>query len=287
MRKNFVNYLLLAPAILLSFSVVLIPAIMTVYMSFTDWNGISANFNWVGFKNYHTLFNDWVFRKALSNNVVWMILFVTVPVALAMVAALVLLKRKKHRNTFQIIFLFPYVLASITNSMLWLNMIYSPIAGVIGWLKRLGFNITSPLSSLRTALFGVAIVDIWHFWGFLVVVYLAALRQTPQEQVEAAQVEGANPFQLFRYVYLPNIMPTVRLMFAMIVIGSFMTFDYIYLITGGGPSHATEMLSTIAYTTAFQVLQVGKASAVAIVISLLGLVASFIYVYSSRKEAIS
>ena len=278
---------MLVPAIILSLSVVLIPAILTIIVSFTDWNGISIKFNWIGWKNYIFLFNDWVFKKALINNITWVILFVTIPVAIAMLAALILLNRKSQRNIFQLIFLFPYVLASITNSMLWLNMVYSPIAGVIGWLKRLGLPITSPLSSLHTALFGVAAVDIWRFWGFLMVIYLASLRQTPSEQVEAAQVEGANSFQLFRYIYLPHIMPTVRLMFAMIIIGSFMTFDYIYLISGGGPSHATEMLSTIAYTTAFYTLQIGKASAIGVIISLLGFAASVLYVYSSRKEEIS
>ena len=114
--------------------------------------------------------------------------------------------------------------------------------------------------------------------------YLAALRQTPQELVEAARVEGANGWQLFRHIYLPSIRPTVQLMFVMIIIFSFLTFDYIYLLTGGGPAHATEMLSTYAYTFAFLTFQFGKASAVGLVMSLFGLSASFLYVWLSRKD---
>ena len=105
----------------------------------------------------------------------------------------------------------------------------------------------------------------------MTIVYLAALRQTPPEQVEAAQVEGANGWQVFRYVYMPSILPTILLMYVMIIIFSFLTFDYIYLLTGGGPAHATEMLSTYAYTLGFSSFLVGRASAVGIVMSAFGL----------------
>ena len=84
-----------------------------------------------------------------------------------------------------------------------------------------------PLGNIHTALYAVAAVDIWHFWGFLTVVYLAALRQTPVEQIEAALVEGANGWQVFRYVYLPSIKSTIQLMWVMIIIFSFLTFDYV------------------------------------------------------------
>jgi raffinose/stachyose/melibiose transport system permease protein len=118
----------------------------------------------------------------------------------------------------------------------------------------------------------------------LTIVYLAALRQTPPEQVEAAQVEGANGWQVFRYVYLPSILPTILLMYVMIIIFSFLTFDYIYLLTGGGPAHATEMLSTYAYTLGFSSFLVGRASAVGIVMSAFGLVAAIFYTWLSRKD---
>jgi raffinose/stachyose/melibiose transport system permease protein len=128
-------------------------------------------------------------------------------------------------------------------------------------------------------------VDIWHFWGFLTVVYLAALRQTPIDQVEAALVEGANGWQVFRYVYLPSIRPTLQLMWVMIVIFSFLAFDYVYLLTQGGPANSTEMLSTYAYTAAFSAFQFGKAAAVGLVMSGFGLLSSFLFVWLSRKDS--
>jgi raffinose/stachyose/melibiose transport system permease protein len=133
----------------------------------------------------------------------------------------------------------------------------------------------------------VAGVDIWHFWGFLTVVYLAALRQTPLDQVEAALVEGANGWQIFRYVYLPSIRPTLQLMWVMIVIFSFLAFDYVYLLTQGGPANSTEMLSTYAYTAAFSAFQFGKAAAVGIIMSFFGLIASCVYTWLSRRQLTS
>lgn len=277
-------YLLVLPALALSLSVILVPTVMTVFTSFSDWNGLSANMNFVGWSNYKELFGDRVFRHALTNNFKWMGLFLTVPMFIGLLSATLLMRRKRSRGFYQVTYLFPYVIAPIANAMLWLYMIFNPAAGVFGFLRSLGWNVSSPFSNTSTALFGVAGVDIWHYWGFLAVVLLAALRQTPEEQTEAANVEGASGWQVFRYVYFPNILPTVRLLMILIIIQSFLTFDYIYLLTKGGPAHATEMLSTLTYEYAFSAFRFGKASASAIVMSLLGLSASLLYLRFSRSE---
>ena len=188
---------------------------------------------------------------------------------------------------YQMLFLFPYVLAPVTNVAVWQNIIYNPIFGLVGYLNRQGFHIPSLLSDMKTALYAVAATDIWHYWGFLMVVYLASLRQTPEDQVEAARVEGCSGWQLFRYVYFPNMLPTFKLMMIMSVINSFLTYDYVYLMTSGGPAHSTEMLSTYAYTFAFASLQVGKAAAIALFMSFFGLIASFVYIHLSQNEIMS
>lgn len=280
-----VHYLLLAPALLLSMSIVLIPGVFTALTSVTDWNGIDMSPNFVGTENYLAIFADPVFLTALKNNIIWTLLFLTIPVAIGLGVAMLLLKRKRSRALFQVIFLLPYVMAAVTNAMVWLNMIYSPLSGVIGFLNKHGMNIPSPLTNMDTAIYAVAAVDMWHYWGFLLVVYLAALRQTPVEQVEAAQIEGANSWQIFRNIYLPHIKPTMQLMFVMILIFSFLTFDYIFLMTQGGPAHSTEMLSTFAYSFAFATFQFGKAAAVGMVMGLFGLVGSILYTKMSGKAA--
>lgn len=285
-RKMNWNYLLISPALLISISIILIPGLMTVGYSFSDWNGISPNINFIGLKNYFELLHDKIFYRAIGNNIIWMLLFLTVPVFIAMLAAMFLLGRKKTRSLYQVSFLTPYVLAPAVNAMLWLNIIFSPVVGLIAYMRTIGFEIGSPLANMNTAIFACAAVDIWHYWSYLTVIYLAALRQTPTDQVEAAKIDGCNGVQLFRYVYLPNIRATVSLMFIMITIGSFLAFDYIKLLTGGGPAHATEVLGTFAYSMAFGSMNVGKAAAVGVVISFFGLIASAMYARMSRKENI-
>jgi raffinose/stachyose/melibiose transport system permease protein len=284
MREQNIYRLYLLPALLLNISIILIPGILTLLVSFTDWNGVSSEFNYIGLRNFIEMSNDWVFWQSLYDNIRWTLLFVTVPVAIGLWTAYLLLRKKKTKSIFQLVFLLPYVMAPITNAMLWNNIIFNPQAGLVGFLQRSGIEVFNPLANTSTALYGVAAVDIWHYWGFLTVIYFAAMRQTPYEHVEVAVLEGANGWQMFRFVYFPNIKPTVQMLFVMIIIFSFLTFDYIYLLTNGGPAHSTEMLSTYAYSFAFSSFQVGKAAAVGLVMSVFGLIASFFYVWMSRKE---
>ena len=282
-HSNLSHYLLLAPALLLSMSIILVPGIFTAATSLTDWDGVSLSPTFIGFDNYVEIFSDPVFLTAVKNNIIWTLLFVSIPVVVGLGVAVLLLNRPRSRSLYQVIFLMPYVMAAITNAIVWLNMVYSPITGVVGVLNKYGIAVDSPLASTNWAIYAVAAVDMWHYWGFLLVVYLAALRQTPVEQVEAAQLEGANSWQIFRHVYLPNIKPTVQLMFVMITIFSFLTFDYIFLMTQGGPANSTEMLSTFAYSLAFATFQFGKAAAVGIVMGIFGLVAAALYTHLSRR----
>ena len=283
-RKINWNYFLIAPALLISVSIILLPGVMTFAYSFTDWNGLSPNINFIGLKNFIELFQDKIFFKAIQNNIIWTLLSLTIPVCIGMLAAMLLLSRKKTRSIYQVAFLIPYVLAPSVNAMLWLNVVFSPVSGVISVFRNMGIDISSPLADMKTAIYGCAAVDIWHYWSYLTVIYLAALRQVPNDQVEAARLDGCNGWQLFRYIYLPNIMSTVSLMFVMITIGSFLAFDYIKLMTGGGPAHATEVLGTYAYSFAFDSMKVGKAAAVGLFISFFGLIASTIYTRLSKNE---
>lgn len=284
MKRRKTNYLLVLPALLISASVIVVPAILTVIMSFTDWNGVSSDIHFIKTQNFKELFADPVFAQAIFNNVKWMVMFLTIPVLIAMIAAMLLLSKKKTRSFYQIMFLIPYVMAPAVNAMLWSNIIFNPLAGVFGYLKSIGLDLGAPLTSMKSALYACAAVDIWHYWGYLTVIYLAALRQTPRDQIEAARVEGCSKWQIFRYVYFPNMKATFKLMYIMIVIFSFLAFDYIKLLTGGGPAHSTEVLGTYAYTFAFSAFQVGKASAVGLFMSFFGMIASAVYTKLSRNE---
>jgi len=280
---NIQYYFFIIPALLLSLLLVLVPAIMTFGAALTNWDGMSTP-SFVGLNNFRNLFNDHVFWIAIGNNLRWAIIFLTIPMAIGLFVSALLQKRKKSSTVFQIIFLLPYVLSPVANALIWQNIVLDPISGLLGFISRNYFSLSNPLTDTNTALYAVAAIDIWHFWGYLVVVFFSAMRQTPDDQLEVAFLEGASSVQVFWNVTLPNILPTIALMIALVTIFSFLTFDYIFLITQGGPARATEMLSTFAYKFAFTSFQVGKAAAIGLTISFFGLIASFFYVWISKSE---
>lgn len=271
------------PTLIINAAIIAIPATFTVLLAFFDWDGISAP-AFVGLKNFSSLLSDSVFWTALGNNIIWTLIFLTVPIAMGLAAAAMMLVARRGSNFFQVIYFLPVVIATAITARVWQGMIYSPVTGIAGLLQRFGIDAENPLAHTSSALYGIAVVDLWHWWGFLCVIFYAALRQVPMEQIEAARVEGANFAQTIRYVLLPGIMPTVRLMMIMTVIWSFLVFDFVYILTQGGPAFSSEVLSTFAYRAAFYDLAVGKAAAISVVISLFGLVATFFYIRAQAKE---
>ena len=275
--------LYLVPTMIINIIIVLVPALLTVALAFCNWDGISPP-TFAGLDNFRALAGDRVFWLALGNNIIWTIVFLTVPILMGLLAASMLLIVRRGSNFFQVVYFLPVVIATAITSRIWQGMIYSPVTGVFGLLKKYGLPIPNPLTQPSIALFGVATVDLWHWWGFLCVIFFAALRQVPQEQIEAARIEGATYFQMMRYVLLPGIRPTITLMMIMTVIWSFLAFDFVYILTQGGPAFSSELLSTLAYRKAFYDLNVGQAAAAALIISLFGLVGTFFYVRIQTRE---
>lgn len=278
-KQTATNYLLVAPALLLSIIIVVVPGILTLLFSFTNWSGIGFDVDFIGIQNFRDIFADPVFATSLTNNIKWLMLFLVLPAVIGLLTAMLLLRRKRMRTFYQVIFLMPYVLAPVVNALVWQTIIYNPNGGVFGLL---GFD--PPTASQATSLYAAAAVDMWHYWGFLTVVYFGAMRQTPMDQVEAASLDGANGWGVFRHVYLPSIHPTLLLMGVMTVIFSFLAFDYVYLLTQGGPAHSSEVMGTYAYAFAFSSFQFGKAAAVGLIMSFFGLLASVLYTWFSRRD---
>jgi raffinose/stachyose/melibiose transport system permease protein len=212
------------------------------------------------------------------------LIFLIVPIGMGLLAATMMLVVRRGSSFFQVIYFLPVVIATAITGRVWQGMIYSPVTGVTGLLQRLGLDIANPLTETSSALYGIAVVDLWHWWGFLCVIFFAALRQVPAEQIEASRIEGATFLQTIRYVLIPGIMPTIMLMMIMTVIWSFLVFDFVYILTQGGPAYSSEVLSTFAYRSAFYDLAVGKAAAISVVISLFGLAATILYIRGQSKE---
>lgn len=275
--------LYLIPTLLINVVIIFIPAALTIALAFCRWDGIGMP-AFVGLANFRQLFADRVFWMALGNNVIWTAIFLTVPIAMGLLAATMMLIARRGSAFFQVVYFLPMVIATAITARVWQGMIYSPLTGIAGLVTRAGFPVPNPLTQPSTALYGIAVVDLWHWWGFLCVIFFAALRQVPQEQIEAARIEGASFWQMLRYVLLPGIRPTITLMMIMTIIWSFLVFDFVYILTQGGPAFSSEVLSTLAYRSAFYDLAVGKAAAVAVVISLFGLATTAFYIRLQAKE---
>jgi raffinose/stachyose/melibiose transport system permease protein len=275
--------LFLAPALLINVVIILIPAFLTLAMAFYNWDGASIP-TFAGLDNFRAIFADPVFFSALLNNIKWTLIFLTIPIAMGFFAGVMLLVAHRGRAFFQAVYFLPVIIATVVVARVWQGMIYNPESGLVGWLNLHGFDLADPLTNVSIALYAVASVDLWHWWGFLAVVFFAALRQVDTAQIDAAMMDGANLFQLMRHVLLPAIRPTITLMMIMTVIWSFLAFDFVYVLTQGGPAYASEVLSTLSYRYAFFNYTIGPAAAVALVISFFGLIATVFYVRLQQGE---
>lgn len=282
-RQAASNWLFVAPALAVNLAIILIPALLTLALAFCSWDGVSMP-EWAGLDNFVALNEDGVFWHALGNNIIWTAIFLVIPMAMGLLAAVMLLVARRGRTVLQVIYFLPIVIATVITARVWQGMIYNPISGVVGLLQHLDLPVINPLGAPNTALFGVATVDLWHWWGFLAVVFFAALRQVDISLVEAALLDGARFHELVRHILLPAIRPTILLMMVMTVIWSFLAFDFVYVLTQGGPAYSSELLSTLAYRHAFYDLDIGQAAATAIVISVFGLIATGIYVRLQSRE---
>ena len=265
----------LTPLIVINALVIAGPAVASVYYSFTDWNGIgSARF--VGLANYSKLFRDPEFATALWHNLLWTLVFLTVPVAIALVGADALARTRRFRKTLSAIFLLPYILSVVVSASLWQELYAS------GFGVRALASLT-PLGNPNLALWAVALANIWAWWGFLVVIFLAALQAVPAELYEAAALDGAGWYRRFRSVSLPGIRPTLFFMLVMSVIWSFLVFNWVFIMTGGGPGDSTQVVASLLYQDAFQNQRVGYAAAMAMVLGVIAVALAGGYTLIRRR----
>ena len=257
------------PILALNLVVIVIPSIAGLGIAFTEWSGYGQP-EFIGLANFERLMDDAVFFKSLSNNIVWTAIFLTIPIFMGLLGAYLLAGIKRGQMIFRVLYFIPFVLASVVNAQVWRFLLHHRV-GIGPWLAELGITDILDVAlfgKAETALYTVAFVDIWHFWGFLVVIYLAAMSAVDVELYEVARLDGASRFQQFRYVTLPSIRPTIVFTLLMILIWSATVFDYVYILTSGKPAHASEVMGTYLYETAFFRFDAGYAGAIGVVMTL-------------------
>ncbi len=272
-KKWVAAFPFLAPALILNIGIILLPSMATVFLAFFEWSGLDIP-QFVGIRNFVTVFADSLFLKSLTHNIVWTVIFITVPVVMGLAGAELL--RRTGKELFQPIYFFPVILPVVVIGLVW-RYIYHPIRG-LG--KVFG---VSPLGHPSTALYAIAFANIWAWWGFLCAVFYSATQSISKDLYEAAKLDGATGWQEFRHITLPQIAPTLIFMEVMTIIWSFQVFDWIWVTTQGGPAGSTELLATLLYKKAFHAYKMGEASAIGVLISLFGFTGVGLYYYLSQK----
>ena len=267
-RRKIVPWLFVLPILLINIVVIFGPALSSVYYSMTSWNGIGMA-EFIGLDNFRRIANDGSFWHAARNNVYWLLIFMVVSISLALIAASFLAPIKRGQMFFRLSLFLPYVLPSVVVASIWQSLMH-PDRGVGAALADIGIPGLDKafLGRSDTVLPAIAFVDNWHFWGFLMVLFLTAMQNIPADLYEAARLDGANRFQEFRDITIPGIRPTLVFMLLMVCIWSFLTFDYIWVLTQGGPAGASEVLSVLVFKYAFMSLEAGYASAIGLSMSI-------------------
>ena len=283
-RKRAAGWLFLLPILLIHFVVIIGPSLSAFYYSLTDWSGVGAA-KFVGLDNFYRLFFvDPSFKKAFSNNLLWLAIFLTVPFALSLGAASLLASIRRGAMFYRITLFIPYVLPGVVVAQVW-RYLMNPLHGIGAQLTSLGIPgmDIAFLGNPKTVMPAVAFVDNWHWWGFLMVLFLAAMQNIPSDLYEAARIDGANPWQEFWNVTIPGIRPTLVFMLLMSAIWSFLVFDYIWILTQGGPAGASEVLGTLVIKNAFFRFEAGYGAAIGLTMSFLAGIMISIFLILRRR----
>jgi ABC-type sugar transport system permease subunit len=264
---------LATPVVLLTLVFFVVPLGNAVYFALVEFDGVTPNPPFVGLENFARMFGDPVVWKALTNNAIWIVIGTVAPLLIGLAIALLLWNVKRGSLYYRVAFFIPYILPGVAIGVVW-GWIYDPIRGWLNEALRLvGLDAvtTGWLGNPDTALYAVIATAVWASVGFSVVIFLAALQSVDADLIDAATIDGAGALQRTRHVVLPQIMPVFLMVATVTMIGGFAVFDIIFVMTGGGPAGATEVLGTYAYSNAFQFNRISYGTALALLITVLAI----------------
>ncbi|MEW2402584.1 sugar ABC transporter permease [Streptomyces sp. NPDC046862] len=263
------------PALLLFAFVVLVPSARGVYYAFTDWDGLDPHFSFVGLDNFADMVSDADARQAIWHTLLIAVSITVFQNALGLVLALGVNTAIKSRNALRVFLFAPAVITPIVTAYLWRNLL-GPEGAVNSLLGAVGLDDWRQdwLGSPNLALWAVVGVIVWQYAGYSMVIFLAGLQAVPKEIHEAAAMDGAGPARRFWSVTRPLLAPAFTVNLMLSIIGGIKLFDQVYALTGGGPGHATDTISTLIYKDAFTLGEFGYSIALAVVLTIIVAVVS-------------
>jgi len=283
-RMILLPLMFLLPAILIWLVFMAFPLVNAILLSFQSWDGLRPS-TWIGFRNYNNLLSDRIFLLALRNTAYFVIVTVIFQSTIPLLVAVLVNSNIRGSVVFRTIYFMPVVISLAITGMLW-SIIYEPNFGVLNsFLSAIGLEGLTKLwlADRNTVIPSLIAVSIWQSLGFYLVIYFAGLQGIPQELYEAAEIDGANAWQQLIRVTVPLLAPVITVVVVLNTINGIKTFDQIWVMTAGGPNHASETLGTYLYTVAFgsggsSNPQYGYASAIGMVILVLAFIFSMMQI---------
>ena len=256
-------FIFIFPSLLIFFITIILPIILSTYYSLLDWNGIGKS-TFVGLKNYMNLFinNTDGFTKSVQNSFVLAILSTGIQLPLALLLALILARGVKGEGFFRTIYFIPVIISTVVIGQLWMK-IYNPDYGMLNIILKnigLGSYTKAWLADSKIALFAAFVPIVWQYIGYHMLLMYAGIKSVSPDIYEAAKIDGASEIKMATHITIPLIKPILQVCLVFAVTGSFKAFDLIYILTNGGPLHASEVPSTLMYNTIFNKYMYGYGS---------------------------
>lgn len=280
---KLVPYLFLAVPLILYLVWIIGPTVYTFYLSLTDWDSVTTP-NWVGLKNYRDLFRDTDFKVALGNNVRWFIIFITVPTTLGLAMAMIFNTEIRGGRWYKVSFYSPLVLSGPVIALVW-SWLYNPHRGLINTLlvdSGITSNPPGWLADRDIAIYCIIAAAVWRQVGYVMVLYLAGLKNIDPTLIDAGLVDGANRWNLFRHVIFPLLAPITTIIIIISIIDSLRAFDLVQMMTRGNQD--TEVLANFMYMEAFNNYRMGYGAAIAVVLFTLSVFFVGLYLWRSIKD---
>ena len=272
------------PATLIWAAVVIITFLYGIGITFTDWNGLSLDINFIGLKNYKTVFSDPTFLSAFLKTVIYVLFTVIVSNVVGFFLALVVTSGIRFQGLFRTGFFTPNIIGGIILGYIW-NFIFSYAITSVGKTMGIESLSTSWLTDPTKALAALIIVSSWQLSGYLMVIYIAGLTNISGELLESAQIDGATGWQVIKNIKVPLVRNSITICTFLAISRSFMSFDMNLSLTAGGPYKSTELIAYKIYQTAFTSMEFGKGQAQAIVLFVIVAAISLLQVYFTNKGA--
>ncbi|GLR84382.1 carbohydrate ABC transporter permease [Bradyrhizobium iriomotense] len=269
--------LFLPPALLLFTLFVVVPIGEAAWYSAFSWNGFGRPTNWIGLDNYRFVLQTRAFWLALRNNGLIIAVSLLVQLPLALTLALMLAERFRGAVALRMLFFMPYILAEIATGLIF-SFVYDGDYGLVASIWR-AFGREAPhlLASTDTAMLAVLIVIVWKYFGFHMMLFIAALQSLDKSLIEAARIDGATRSQTLRHVVIPLLYPTIRLSVFFAIIGSLQLFDLVMPLTRGGPADSSNTMVSFLYNNGISRMRVGYGSAIGVILFMTCVTFAFTY----------